>query len=332
MYTDGQKVCDLPTYYMKVFKYGFSSVEAKILMFYDSKILEVHLEKLSIERKMYYLSVADWQPDFRISVEKVALGSLGLVYLGLHSPMDNSTESNNIILRERVLVITSASEMVSEEEGCRVSLREIMERYAASGQLEEKDLNGKEMRIEHLMMFGRRVLVYYSLIQKKTNNDNSEDGDQNGEADNRVEDDTNKGLFVLDRKNNMKVLYRVLHKSKLNGSNISCRWAFVKNTPVVMFWCHRLHFEFFVLHSNGRLCTMSAPMPFSMLHTIHQKILPYFNIAMDPFNARIYLHNEVDNQYETHPGSIIIFSFDMVIQPMLNSSPTTKATAPLVWS
>jgi len=257
LYSDGQKQSDVKAYCMRLFHCGVTSVEAKKVMFYSTSIIVIDLETLPKEREILH-SIEDYNIKNYLAVEKVALGSMGLVYLRLLSRIDNSSESNNMILGERVLIITSTSEMSKEKVRCRVSLCEIMERYVATGQLDEKDVNGKQMKIEHLMMFGRNVLVYYSLIQKKTNNDNSEDGDENGEGDNRVEDedDTNKGLFVLERKENMRVVYHSLHKSQLKGSNISCRWAFVKNTPVVMFWNDTMHFEFFVLHSNGRLCTI----------------------------------------------------------------------------
>jgi hypothetical protein len=102
----------------------------------------------------------------------------------------------------------------------------------------------------------------------------------------------------MDRKVTMRILYRI----QFRAEKVECSWAFVKKAKIIIFWDRSLSFEFYALYSNGRISTVSSPSPLNKLYKSDYCRLKHENIAVDSFNARIYLHNDL---YNTVPAEAV---------------------------
>lgn len=147
--------------------------------------------------------------------------------------------------------------------------------------------------------------MWFSTLQK---NDIESSDSSNEGSKGKIE----RGVFAVTSMHKQYPVTKVLLRSQIKHRNINSLWGFIQKNPVLVFWDDDMNFEFYVLHSNGRLCRVESPHPFSRLHRANDLIKQYYTVVSDPFNARIYLHNEVDNKCETDGGSMVVFTFDML--------------------
>ena len=136
-------------------------------------------------------------------------------------------------------------------------------------------------------MFGKLVFVQYCRI-----------------SNNPYISSQDRGFFVLMPRKDGKVMSRILYRIQFNEEKVECRWAFVQNLRIIVFWDKSFRFEFYALYSNGRISTLTPPYPFNQLYTSDNCRLKHEHFAIDSFTARIYLHNDLYNTVPTEAEAV----------------------------